>query len=213
MMMGVTFIAPPPYLSHDLILPFDAHAAMSEDIFSKDEEPKLPQAVANAPTKFNPAPLVDHSTEATAGAPWEAVRESWTGMPKGQAGVSPARQAELASVVDAWTKAMEWHIDSTAPLTQVRQMTRAVTEGKGREKVVSRPADKGKGKDEDARKGGTGAGGRGGSRTGGGAGGKNITAGGGDDGTREPLVAAVPVTLVSQLEQWYMSPPFIGVTA
>jgi hypothetical protein len=71
--MGITLTAPPPYLSNDPILPFDAHAAMSEAVFTCAETPSLPSSIVPTNPNYNPAPLADTDKA----APWKALRQVW----------------------------------------------------------------------------------------------------------------------------------------
>jgi hypothetical protein len=93
LMTGVSVAAPPPYISADPIQPFDALAAMSEDVYTEEDHytPELPSSLTSCLTKWAPEPLAD--TEDNLAAPWKAVPKAW---------------ANPVDAVAAWARTLSW---------------------------------------------------------------------------------------------------------
>lgn len=104
LMMGVTFSAPPPFLSLDLVKAFEAAQAMAKDVFAQDDlfHPKLPLTplpVAAGP--WRPEPL-EIATDRPA-KPWEKARDVWS--------TSNTGDADIKTLVDACASAFGWTLD------------------------------------------------------------------------------------------------------
>jgi hypothetical protein len=110
LIMSITFCAPPPVLSHDLILPFNAQDAMAQDVFTeKDHENGLnplilPELVYTSaawnPAHHPPVPDTDEKLWADAQTAWENPDL----LVEGQGG----KIWGLKDVVGMWGSAMQW---------------------------------------------------------------------------------------------------------
>lgn len=112
--MGVTLSAPPPFLSLDLVKPFEAAQAMAKDVFAEDdpfhpELPLTPLPVAAGP--WRPEPL-----EIAADKPaksWEKARDVWS--------TSSTGDADIGTLVDACVSAFGWTLD-LSPAAHIPQL-------------------------------------------------------------------------------------------
>ena len=116
MLMGLTIKAPPPVLSPDLIQPFNALEAMSENVFTDLDEkthqtandanehdgwsPSIPTTTTPAPSvAWLPAARMNSSTDAA--AQWEAVSTAWQAPTLGATNVAK-------TALSAWQAAFGW---------------------------------------------------------------------------------------------------------
>ena len=110
LVMGITFSAPPPVLSHDLILPFNAKDAMAQDVFTEEDHAKglnpslLPEPVYTSaawnPAPHPPVPDTDEKLWADARTAWENPEF----LVEGRGG----KVWGLKDVVGMWGNAMHW---------------------------------------------------------------------------------------------------------
>lgn len=113
-MMGVTVSAPPPFLSLDLVKPFEAARAMAKDVFVDadpfhPELPLTPLPVAAGP--WRPAPL-DIVADMPA-KPWENARDVWSTPTTGD--------EDIKTLVDACMGAFGWTLD-LSPAAHIPQL-------------------------------------------------------------------------------------------
>ena len=73
--MGASFTAPPPRHSYDKLVPFNAIAAASLDVFSDGGHPVLSPTVAYSDTEWTSEDPVDSSKQAD--AQWANVLKKW----------------------------------------------------------------------------------------------------------------------------------------
>jgi hypothetical protein len=101
-MMGVSVTAPPPYTPAHPIQPFDALAAMSEDVYTEEDhyKPELPLSLTSSLTKWAPEPLAD--TKDDPAAPWKAVQKAWANPVDAEEGY------DLATATAAWAQTLSW---------------------------------------------------------------------------------------------------------
>ena len=105
LIMAVTMTAPPPTISPDPLQPFDAIAAMSEDVYTDEDftdrpPPALPATLTSSVDTWNPIPLANTHTNPT--LPWATVKAAWE---------SPADEGlgyNVVAAVAAWANAMQW---------------------------------------------------------------------------------------------------------
>jgi hypothetical protein len=115
--MGLTIVAPKPFLANDPILPFDALAAMSEEIFTDQDWPdgkthteawrpplaSTPYPPAT-PRKWDPiAPATAADTDPA--KQWEAVSGAWRSPGFGKDNVYKGMQI--------WKQAFGWGVTTT----------------------------------------------------------------------------------------------------
>ena len=110
LIMGITFSAPPPVLSHALMLPFNAKDAMAQDVFTEEDHknglnPSLLPELVYTSAAWNPAPHQDvPDTDDTL---WADARTAWEKsdfLVEGQGG----KVWGLKDVVGMWGNAMQW---------------------------------------------------------------------------------------------------------
>jgi hypothetical protein len=101
-MMGVSVTAPPPYISADPIQPFDALAAMSEDVYTDADKyiPTLPSFLTPSATEWTPEPLANTNTDPA--APWTTAQRAWENP------IDAVDGYDLPTAVMAWAKALRW---------------------------------------------------------------------------------------------------------
>jgi hypothetical protein len=135
LMMGASFTSPPPYYSQDKILPYDALAAHSIDVFTDADEaadpglpPHLPSTVTyDRPDWASSQPLVPTKTDLA--AQWEAVMNIWNPPPPppsptpktktfSLAPAKPTNMPVVENVIANWSKVLGW-----AYLTDAEQGT------------------------------------------------------------------------------------------
>lgn len=111
LIMGLTLTSPPPILSKDLILPFDAKDAMAQDVFTDQDHaaglnPLLEPKPVHTASDWNP---VAHPTgvQDTDESLWTSAQSSWQNPQDLGAGLQ-GKTWGLTDVADMWKRAMMW---------------------------------------------------------------------------------------------------------
>lgn len=109
--MGLTLTAPPPILSKDLILPFNAKDAMAQDVFTDQDHtaglsPLVEPKPVFAKPDWNP---VGHATgvQDDDESLWTSAQSSWQNPQDLGAGLA-GRVWGLPDVANMWKEAMVW---------------------------------------------------------------------------------------------------------